>query len=101
MLHWDLDVSIRQMEGELISISSELFGGDPKNPYGVITQGGSESIIMAVLSARNYAKKYKGITEPEMFLFVSFNYIFKVLLLVLCIFLLIKLVPCLILNLER
>jgi len=30
-----------------------------------MTSGGTESILMAVKSARNYAKATRGITEPE------------------------------------
>ena len=32
---------------------------------GSMTSGGTESILMAVKSARNYAKATRGITEPE------------------------------------
>ena len=60
------------MEAELIAMTSTLFHGDPKNPYGVTTSGGSESICMAVLAARNYCERYKGITEPELLFYFIF-----------------------------
>ena len=63
------------MEAELIAMTSNLFHGDINNPYGVTTSGGTESICMAVLAARNYCERYKGITEPELsFFFFFFPY---------------------------
>lgn len=38
----------------------------PKDAAGVSTSGGTESILMAVLSARQKALKERGITEPEL-----------------------------------
>lgn len=44
-----------------------LFGA-PEDGVGVTTSGGTESILMACLSARNKAYKERGVTEPEMIL---------------------------------
>ena len=38
----------------------------PENAVGVVTSGGTESILMACLSARNRAYSKRGITDPEM-----------------------------------
>lgn len=38
----------------------------PEGAAGVTTSGGTESILMAVLSARQKAFKERGVTEPEM-----------------------------------
>ena len=38
----------------------------PENAAGVVTSGGTESILMACLSARNKAYSERGVTEPEM-----------------------------------
>jgi len=38
----------------------------PQGAAGVTTSGGSESILMACLSARQKAYRERGITEPEM-----------------------------------
>jgi sphinganine-1-phosphate aldolase len=40
----------------------------PEGGVGVTTFGGTESILMACLSARNKAYKERGVTEPEMIL---------------------------------
>lgn len=42
-----------------------IFNG-PTGGAGVTTSGGTESILMACLSARNKAYVEKGVTEPEM-----------------------------------
>jgi sphinganine-1-phosphate aldolase len=44
-----------------------LFGA-PEGAVGVTTSGGTESILMACLSARNKAYKERGVTQPEMIL---------------------------------
>ena len=38
----------------------------PKDAAGVTTSGGTESILMACLSARQKAFTERGVTEPEM-----------------------------------
>ena len=38
----------------------------PEGAAGVVTSGGTESILMACLSARNKAYSERGVTEPEM-----------------------------------
>ena len=43
---------------------ADLLGGDEKT-VGTLTTGGTESILMAFKSARQYAKERRGITEPE------------------------------------
>ena len=41
----------------------------PAGGAGVTTSGGTESILMACLSARNKAYVEKGVTEPEMYVY--------------------------------
>lgn len=53
------------MEAEIISMTYDLFGGK-STPKGVVTSGGTESICMAILGHREWAKKFKKITEPEL-----------------------------------
>ncbi len=48
-------------------MTNEMLGGDVKNPIGVITSGGTESICMAMLAYREYGKKFKGIEKAEMY----------------------------------
>lgn len=56
--------SLRRMEAEVVSIAAGLFhGGD--DVAGTMTTGGTESIMMAVKTAREWARKEKGIARPE------------------------------------
>ncbi|WP_409200525.1 tyrosine decarboxylase MfnA [Methanobrevibacter sp. DSM 116169] len=48
-----------------------------KNPHGNIVTGGSEANIMALRAARNYARKYKNITDGEVILPKSAHFSFK------------------------
>lgn len=57
--------SLRKMESDVVSIAANLLGGDD-NTTGTMTSGGTESIMMAVLSAREYAHKHRpNIKNPE------------------------------------
>lgn len=57
--------SLRKMECEVVSMSAALMHGDD-DVAGTMTSGGTESIMMAVKAARDFAKKTKGITKPEL-----------------------------------
>ena len=59
--------SIRTLSAEVVSIVKKLFNGKNKSA-GSMTSGGTESIFLAVLSAREYmrAKKPRRIKKPEM-----------------------------------
>jgi glutamate/tyrosine decarboxylase-like PLP-dependent enzyme len=61
--------SLRKFESEVVGITAELLGlpGAPGN----MTSGGTESILMAVKTARDWAVAEKGIAEPEMVLPVT------------------------------
>lgn len=63
-LHYELFPATRQMEAELIRMTCNMFGSD--DGYGFTTSGGTESILMAVMAHRNYAAKYRNITEPNL-----------------------------------
>jgi len=65
-LHPDVFPAVRKMEAEIVSMCLRLYN----NPdgAGVMTSGGTESIIMAVKTYRDWARAVKGITEPEMVL---------------------------------
>ena len=57
--------TLTRMEGEVISMWADLFNGD-SNVRGNITSGGTESILLAVKTARDWAKKHKPqIKHPE------------------------------------
>ncbi len=63
-LHPEVFPTIRKMEAEIVSMCLRLYN----NPEGAgtMTSGGTESIIMAMKTYRDWAKAVKGITEPEM-----------------------------------
>lgn len=66
-IHPDVFPGVRKMEAEVVAMTLGLFNA-PESGAGVTTSGGSESILMAVLSARQKALKERGVTEPEMIL---------------------------------
>ncbi|KAF8893553.1 PLP-dependent transferase [Infundibulicybe gibba] len=62
-LHPDVFPAIRKMEAEIVSMCLRMYN----NPSGAgtMTSGGTESIIMAVKTYRDWARDTKGVTEPE------------------------------------
>ena len=59
--------SILTMENELVQQTASLFSSNQKL-FGNLTSGGTESIFLSVLSARNWSKKQKTIKNPEVIL---------------------------------
>lgn len=59
--------SLRKMEAEVIGMCADLLGGD-EQVTGSLTSGGTESILMAVKTARTWGKKIKQIDQPEIIL---------------------------------
>ncbi|MCJ7662568.1 MAG: aspartate aminotransferase family protein [Anaerolineales bacterium] len=58
--------SLRRMEAEVVAMTAALLGGD-RNVVGNMTSGGTESILMAVKTARDWARVHKpNATSPEM-----------------------------------
>ena len=68
-LHPDVFPAVRKMEAEIVAMCLKMYN----NPSGagVTTSGGTESIIMAVKTYRDWARATKGITEPEMYVVLS------------------------------
>lgn len=73
-IHPDVFPGVRKMEAEVVAMTLALFNapadettGGPGGA-GVTTSGGTESILMAVLGARNKAYAERGVREPEMVL---------------------------------
>ncbi len=56
--------SLRKFEAEVLAIAAELF--NKPDAAGTMTSGGSESVLMAVKTARDHAKATRGVTEPEL-----------------------------------
>ncbi len=57
--------SLLRMEQEVVAVAAELFGTDPK--AGTMTSGGTESIFLAVYTAREEARA-RGIRRPRLVL---------------------------------
>ena len=64
-LHPDVFPAVRKMEAEVVAMVLKMYN----NPGGAgcTTSGGTESIVMAVKTYRDWARATKGITEPEMY----------------------------------
>ncbi|KAF8828699.1 hypothetical protein HHX47_DHR3000134 [Lentinula edodes] len=63
-LHPSVFPAVRKMEAEIVAMCLRLYNNP--NGAGTMTAGGTESIIMAVKTYRDWARATKGITEPEM-----------------------------------
>ncbi|MFC2030610.1 pyridoxal phosphate-dependent decarboxylase family protein [Chloroflexota bacterium] len=60
--------SLKKFEAEVVSMTAGLLGGDGET-VGNMTSGGTESILMAVKTARDWARANKPtVVEPEMVL---------------------------------
>lgn len=56
--------SISQMEAEIIKVTLNLFHGS-EGSCGLLTSGGTESIILAMLACREWGRKERGIQRPN------------------------------------
>ena len=75
-LHSDLWPSNIKYEAEIVSMTANMLGADKsdggydsdpeKKICGVVSSGGTESIMLAMKTYRDWARDQKGITEPEM-----------------------------------
>lgn len=63
-LHPDVFPGVRKMEAEVVAMVLKIFNA-PTTGCGSTTSGGTESLLLAGLSAREYGRYYKGITRPE------------------------------------
>lgn len=72
-LHSDLWPSTAKYEAEIVSMVSGMVGADgvgesngKDGVCGVVTSGGTESIMLAMKTYRDWARKEKGVKKPEM-----------------------------------
>jgi len=65
-LHPTVFRGVRKMESEIVSMVVDIYNGTEIGACGTTTSGGTESILMAVRTYREWAKAEKGITRPHM-----------------------------------
>ncbi|MCZ4097478.1 aspartate aminotransferase family protein [Streptomyces sp. So13.3] len=59
--------SVVALENDIVGRAAGLLGGDDRTA-GTFTSGGTESCLLAVLTARNHARRTRGVTAPELVL---------------------------------
>lgn len=64
-IHADVFPAVRKMEAEVVAMVLSMFNA-PEWAAGATTSGGTESILMACLSAKNKARAERRVTNPEM-----------------------------------
>ncbi|EPY41658.1 sphinganine-1-phosphate aldolase [Angomonas deanei] len=65
-LHSDIFGATRKMEAEIVSMVIHMYNGHLlPSACGVVTSGGTESILMAMKTYRDWARDTKGITNPS------------------------------------
>lgn len=75
-LHADLWPSAAKFEAEIVAMTAHMLGagatdapfGSERGICGAVSSGGSESILLAMKTYRDWARDKKGITEPEIVL---------------------------------
>lgn len=65
-LHPDIWPSTTKFEAEIVSMTASMLHGSPEEGVcGTVSSGGTESILLAMKTYRDWAEAEKGITEPE------------------------------------
>ena len=65
-LHSDIFGATRKMEAEIVSMVLHMFNGHLlKDAGGVVTSGGTESIVMALKTYRDWGRDTRGIERPS------------------------------------
>jgi sphinganine-1-phosphate aldolase len=68
-LHPDLWPSATKFEAEIVAMTADMLGArhaDPAAPIaGTVSSGGTESILLAMKTYRDFARARRGIAEPE------------------------------------
>ncbi len=64
-LHSDIWPSTTKYEAEIISMTARMLNGKPPGTCGVVTSGGTESIMLAMKAYRDWAREELKISRPE------------------------------------
>lgn len=65
-LHADVWPSATKFEAEIVAMTASMLGGEGQDVHGTVTSGGTESILLAMKTYRDWAREKKGIAKPEM-----------------------------------
>ena len=65
-LHSDVWPSVNKFEAEIVAMTADMLGGAGQNVCGTVSSGGTESILLAMKTYRDWARETKGVTKPEM-----------------------------------
>lgn len=67
-LHSDLFPSASKFESEIVAMTAKMLGADKTDDEicGSVTSGGTESILLAMKTCRDWAIHERGISKPEM-----------------------------------
>lgn len=67
-LHFDIWPSANKFEAEIVSMTAHMLGDGLTQDeiVGTVSSGGTESIMLAMKTYRDWTRDKKGITEPEM-----------------------------------
>lgn len=69
-MHFDTWPSTIKFEAEIVSMTAQMLGADKTEDeiVGTVSSGGTESILLAMKTYRDWGREKKWITEPEMIL---------------------------------
>jgi sphinganine-1-phosphate aldolase len=65
-LHAELWPSVMKYESEVIAMVADMVNGGDSSVVGCVTSGGTESIVLAIKTHRDFYRAKYGITAPEM-----------------------------------
>jgi len=65
-LHADVWPSAAKFEAEIVAMTANMLGGAGQDIHGTVSSGGTESIMLAMKTYRDWAREKKRITRPEM-----------------------------------
>lgn len=70
-LHPEVFPFTRKLESEIIAMTVTLLNGNPRKQCGLLTSGGTESIVMAIRAYKYWARDKKSIYSPELVVPIS------------------------------
>lgn len=65
-LHADVWPSTSKFEAEIVAMTADMLGSKGQDIHGTLSSGGTESIMLAMKTYRDWARERKGVTRPEM-----------------------------------